>query len=134
MSQENVEVVQSIWRSFMGGDFSHEDFTDDVEWRTAPDLPESAPDAAPIRGAAEIRQMLAGGWETVEEPWIEVDEFLDRGDQVVVVWRGGGVGRVGRVPVEWRETHVYTLRDGKVCQVREFRTRAEALAAVGPPQ
>jgi ketosteroid isomerase-like protein len=75
--------------------------------------------------------MLTDGWENVHEPWLQADEFLDCGERVLVTWRGGGTSRVGRVPVEWHEAHVYEVADGKVCRVREFRTRAEALEAVG---
>jgi hypothetical protein len=33
----------------------------------------------------------------------------------------------------WHEAHVYHLADGKVHRVHEFRTRGEALEAVGLP-
>jgi ketosteroid isomerase-like protein len=77
--------------------------------------------------------MLVSWWGTVEEPWIEADEFLDCEDRVVVSWRGGGIGRISRIPIEWDETHLYTVRDGKVTRVDEYRTRAEALEAAGVP-
>ena len=77
--------------------------------------------------------MLVSWWGTVEEPWLEVDEFLDCDDQIVVCWRGGGIGRLSRIPIDWDETHMYTVRDGKVARVEEYRTRAEALEAAGVP-
>jgi ketosteroid isomerase-like protein len=131
MSQENVEVVRSIWHTFMRGGFPAEALSDDVEWYIAADLPDSGPGSEPVRGPAGVAQMLADGWATVEEPWLQADEFLDCGDRVLVTWRGGGTSRVGRVPVEWHEVHVYDVSDGKVRGVREFRTRAEAIEAVG---
>ncbi len=75
--------------------------------------------------------MLVSGWETVEEPSLKVDELVDCGDEVLVTRRGGGVSRVGRVPVEWHESHVYDVLEGRVRRVQEYRTRAEALQAVG---
>jgi hypothetical protein len=75
--------------------------------------------------------MLADGWENVQQPWLQVDEFLDCGDRVLVTWRGGGTSRVGGVPVVWQEAHVYKVADGEVRCVHEYRTREQALAAVG---
>jgi ketosteroid isomerase-like protein len=130
MSQENVDAVRAIWRTFMRAGFPAEAFSDDVEWYTAADLPDSGSGSEPVRGPAQVARMLADGWENVEEPWLRVDEFLDCGDRVLVTWHGGGTSRAGRVPVEWHEAHVYALAEGKVRRVHEFRTRAEALSAV----
>ena len=129
MSQENVDAVQAIWRAFTNGGFPAPAFSEDVEWHTAADLPDSGSGSEPVRGPGQVAQMLADGWGTVEDPWLRADEFLDCGDRVLVTWRGGGTSRVGRVPVEWHETHIYALADGKVYRVDEFRTRAEALEA-----
>ena len=131
MSEENVDAVRAIWRTFMRGGFPAEALSEDVEWHTAADLPDGGSESEPVRGPAQVAQMLADGWGTVEDPWLRADEFLDCGDRVVVTWRGGGTSRVGRVPVEWHEAHVYDLADGVVRRVHEFRTRAEALEAVG---
>jgi uncharacterized protein len=131
MSQAALDVVRSIWTVFGRGGFPDTLFDQDVEWHTAPDLPDGGADAEPLRGPDAVRQMLASGWETVEAPWLKVDEYLDCGDQIVVTWRGGGTSRVGRVPVEWHESHVYGVREGKVRRVQEYRTRDEALEAVG---
>jgi ketosteroid isomerase-like protein len=131
MSQENVELVRGIWRVFASGGFPAEAFSEEVEWHTASDLPDSGSGSEPLRGPTAVARMLAEGWENVEEPWLHADEFLDCGERVLVTWRGGGTSRAGRVPVEWHEAHVYEIAAGKVRLVREFRTRAEAVAAVG---
>lgn len=54
----------------------------------------------------------------------------DHGDEVIVIWHGSGTGRASGAPVEWNETHRYTLRDGKVTEVREYRDLAAALEAL----
>lgn len=76
--------------------------------------------------------MLASGWETVTAPRIEVEEVCAVGDRVVVRWRASGNGRVSGMRVEWHESHVYWLSDGRIAEVREFRTWDEALAAAEP--
>jgi ketosteroid isomerase-like protein len=78
--------------------------------------------------------MLAEGWATVTRPWIRVEEMVEAGDQVVVRWSGGGTGRASGIPVEWNETHVYTLVNRKVVGVREYRDWEAALEAVAPRQ
>ena len=35
------------------------------------------------------------------------------------------------MPIDWRETHVYTLADGKIARVHEYRTWEEAVTAAG---
>jgi uncharacterized protein len=130
MSQENLELVRAIWTEFVRGGFPEDMFTDDVTWEVAADEPEGGSEAGPIRGAADIRRMLASFWETVEQPRLQADEFVDAGDSVIVRWRGGGIGRASRLPVEWHETHVYAVSGGRVAGVREYRDFAEALEAV----
>jgi SnoaL-like protein len=131
MSQENVELVEAIWAEFVRGRFPEDRFTEDVTWHVAADEPEGGSDGGPIRGPADIRRMLASFWETVEGSWVQADEFVDAGDRVIVRWRGGGIGRVSRLPVEWLETHVYVVTAGRVDEVREYRGFDEALEAVG---
>jgi ketosteroid isomerase-like protein len=41
-----------------------------------------------------------------------------------------GRGRDSGIPVEIRETNVARFRDGKIVEVREYREKAEALAAI----
>ena len=127
MSQENVGIVRALWRAFERFDVPPEAFAEDVEWHTAADLP----DSEISRGASAIQQMLALGWENVVEPKLVAEEFIDAGDRVVVRWRGWGRGRASGLPIDWREAHIYRLRDGKVVEVREYRTWQDALNAVG---
>ena len=131
MSQENVEIVEAIWAEFVRGRFPADRFTEDVTWHVAADEPEGGADSGPICGHADIQRMLASFWETVDDSWVEADEFVDAGDRVVVRWRGGGVGRSSRLSVEWRESHVYAVNAGRVIEVREYRDFDEALEAVG---
>jgi ketosteroid isomerase-like protein len=129
MSPPNIEIVREVWRGFAAGGFPAELFAADVLWHEAPDQPDGG--GEPRKGPQAIAEMLARGWETVTDPWIVADEFVDAGDRVVVVWRGGGTGRASGLTVEWHETHVYELHDGLVSEVHEYRGRDEALASVG---
>jgi len=127
MAGENVEIVRELWRRFERFEFPFEAFDENVEWHTASDLP----DREVCRGPAEVARMLAEGWETITDPGMEVEEVLQAGEQVVVRWHAWGKGRVSRAPLDWRETHLYELRDGRIAEVWEFRTLEEALKAAG---
>ena len=127
MSQQDLEIVRGLWRAFQRGEVPAEAFAEDVEWHTASDMP----DSETCTGVRAIRSMLARGWETAVDSGLEAEEFRDAGERVVVRWRGWGRGRASGLPVDWREAHTYLLRDGRVAEVREYRTWGEALKAVG---
>jgi ketosteroid isomerase-like protein len=70
--------------------------------------------------------------DTFEGFWFEPVEFIDAGeDQVVVVERFGGRAKISGIETEQTEALVSTIRDGKISCCREFMTRDEALEAVG---
>lgn len=60
-------------------------------------------------------------------------EFIDGGGCVVVPMRITGRMRGGGAEVAIEETIVFWVRDGKIAEVREFRTKPEALEAAGLP-
>ena len=39
-------------------------------------------------------------------------------------------GKYSGVPVEWRQAHVWTLRDGRLARLRVYDSRDEALEAI----
>ena len=57
------------------------------------------------------------------------DRVLDR--PVIVVVSMSGRGQGSSVPVEMTFAQLWSLRDGKAVSLRDYATRAEALAAVG---
>ena len=74
-----------------------------------------------LQGVKAIQQMLAVGWENVVDPGLAAEELIDAGERVVVRWRGWG-RRASGLPVDWRDTHIYELPNGKVVAVREYRS------------
>jgi ketosteroid isomerase-like protein len=62
---------------------------------------------------------------------VTVDEWIDGGNEVIAVLRTSGRGRKGGVPVEHREAHVWTVRNGKPWRLRVYKARDEAVKAVG---
>jgi ketosteroid isomerase-like protein len=75
-----------------------------------------------------MESFLETGWDGR----FSEQEYLDAGDEVVVVWRG--VGRTphgGGVPLDLTFVHVCLFEAGKLRRVRQYLTRAEALEAAG---
>jgi ketosteroid isomerase-like protein len=58
-------------------------------------------------------------------------EFIDAGDDVIVPLIFAGTPRGGGAQVTFDETQVYTVQGESIVKVREFRTKAQALEAVG---
>jgi uncharacterized protein len=130
MSRENVELVRRGYEVFVEGDVEsaiRSILDPEIEWRTR----ENLPDSATYRGHDAVLGWFAtwlGAWEDFE---LEAEDFLGVGDYVVVSTRQRGRGVESGAYVEFRETHVWELRDGRAVQVVEYADRAEALQAVG---
>ena len=88
----------------------------------------------PTQGHGAVRASLArwkAEWDDYE---MLPEEFVDRGDRVVVTVRLGGRGRGSGVEIDARFYDVYTLRDSKIVRMDQFTERSQALEAAGLPQ
>src|SRR5262245_35538318 len=98
----------------------------DVVWVTAEDEPE----AGTFHGHDGIRQLRERTLEAFED-FTLVPEQIEEVAGFVVVTAGARVrGRASGVETEFSETYVVRVVDGLVAEVREFRTREQALAAI----
>jgi ketosteroid isomerase-like protein len=132
MSQENVEIVRSIYESVNRDDWdaAFRDQGPDVELTTPPG-PVAGPSAGMYRGRAEIQ----GWWEEMQTPFeawsVEPEEFFEHGDQIAVVVRARMRPKGSSAEIENRTGMLWTLRDGKVLSLRLFAKPEEALEAAG---
>jgi ketosteroid isomerase-like protein len=131
MSQENVEVVRRVLRQFSDQDIDA--MLADVDPEVAIDYSESnAPDASVYHGHAACRAFVQGRYEDFEERRFDAVELIDAPpNAVIVVGLMRGRGRASEAEVEARSVTVWTVRDGKVSNVKLYQTRTEALEAVG---
>ena len=99
----------------------------EVEWHTAADLP----DSGVHRGHAGVAALIQEWVNSFEDFRTDVEELIDGGQYVVapLVLRGRVRGSDEEVALP--ETHVWKLREGKVVEVREYRTLEQALEAAG---
>jgi ketosteroid isomerase-like protein len=130
MSQENVEIVRRAYEAFQrnGGEALLAFLDREVEWKVRADLP----DSDTYVGHEGMRRLSATFDEALDESWYSPEEFIDAGDQVVVVLRWGGRGKASGVEFEERdETWIFAVREGKVVRVTEYPSRQDALEAAG---
>jgi ketosteroid isomerase-like protein len=129
MSRENVEIVQAAYRAINEAD--EETFVklsaDDVVLETGLLL-----DQGTFHGPEGVRayaQALRDVWGDTVRSYPE--EITEHGDHVLVMARTSARGRASGAATDARIAHLWTLRAGKIDLCRTFRTREEALGAVG---
>ena len=131
MSQENVETVRRAYEAFSSGglDALLEHFHADAEYDVSATI---GPYAGTYYGRAAIRNLLADYFEAWEYVRLEPEDFIEVGDdRVVVLLRARTRGKGSGVDVDAQMTQVVTVRDGNVVRVVAYNERAEALEAVG---
>jgi ketosteroid isomerase-like protein len=127
MSHENVEIARKAVAAFNRRDVPAlvDTTTDDFQWVTwtgtvEPTVYHGADGLASYFRDSDIWQVLN----------LEVREFRDLGDQVLVVGmfhaRGSGSG----VEIDAPYFSAFFMSEGKLARVLSFRTEDEALAAV----
>jgi ketosteroid isomerase-like protein len=130
MSQENVELARRGVEAFAAGDWEtwFEGFDPEIEWEETPGL---GPDASVYRGIEEVRGAV-GSWTAMwTEYAFEACEYLDAGDDVVVLVQERGRGRRTGASVERKSGQILTFRDGKLIRNRLYGSWAEAREAAG---
>jgi uncharacterized protein len=132
MSRQNVDLTREAFERFNRDDSDADVILEDLfdpsaVWHVRAD----EPDAGSHRGHDSIRAMW-GTWEEMfAEFRAEAEEYIEAGDSVVAPGWLSGRGRDSGLTVREPYTWVFTWRDDKVMEVREYRTKAEALEAVG---
>ena len=146
MSQENVEVVKRVQVSGvdLAGLFRASAVPDPAA--TGIDLTAFESDfetefiARRVFGSVPMStshglEGFAEAWRDWLEPYesyyIEAEEFIDAGDEVVSLTRVLAKTTRDTVAVEHRPAAVWSLREGKIVRVRFYLDRGEALEAAG---
>jgi ketosteroid isomerase-like protein len=123
----NIEIVRLIFSAMEANDpdSALELLDDDIDWHPAEDEPETKT----LHGKEAVVGLLLE-WSTAFDDFHpQALEFIDGGDCAVVPLKITGRMRGSGAEIAIEETNVFWIRDGKVVEVREYRTRPEALAA-----
>jgi ketosteroid isomerase-like protein len=128
MSEENVEIARAAFEAWSRGDLDAwlAEADPEIEWYVLPE----APDPGPHRGRDAILERAAL-WRDMLALRGKVVEYIDAGEYVLMPVRMRGRPPGSDAEVVLDEVYVGKFRDGKVVELREYRTKAEAFQAVG---
>jgi ketosteroid isomerase-like protein len=121
MSQENIKVINEIYRAFGRRDYAAvlEHFGPTFEWVAALNSPLA--DRSPYRGLDEVREgvfkRIAAGFERLT---VEVDEIFGTGDRVVALGFYDGVYRANGKLFRAQVAHIWTLANGKAVKFQQY--------------
>jgi ketosteroid isomerase-like protein len=129
MSGENVKSSREAWDRFLADDMDGllALLDPEVEVHDPPDLP----GATVHHGHEGYLTQIDNFREAFREVSYEPLEFIDFGEQVVVVIRAVGVGTGSGVEGEMIYAQLETWRTGKAVRVQYFLSRDAALEAAG---
>jgi uncharacterized protein len=122
MSDENLELVRSIYRRWDEGAPTGHLIDPDLEYVNPPYAVES--------GTRHDRRALGKIREVYPDFRVEHERFVDAGEEIVVIGTARGTSASG-LEAQWRQGYVWTVRDGRAVRFRWFNQPSEALAAVG---
>jgi len=125
IGQENLETVMiDFFGALRRGGF------EDAEALLDPDITwQGLREEWVCHGREEVIQTFRWGLDNRRD--VDALEFTRSGDQVVIGARGPSITEVGGEALEGQIFNVFTLRDGRIVRIVDYRRRGEALAAAG---
>jgi ketosteroid isomerase-like protein len=129
VSASNVELVRTIYNALLRDDLDTAlSFMDErIEYVN----PDYAVESGRRYGHAGIRANVENMRTSFEYWRFEPEEFIDVGDNVVVVGTFRARGRDSGLEIDRRQSRLWTIRDGKVVRYAWFDGPEEALEASG---
>lgn len=120
---DNIQLVKNIYNAFGAGEGDNmkvlEYVTEDISWMLVGER-KDVPYAGEFNGHQGVREFYKLVIETTEVIEFRQDEFIDAGDKVIVLGFEHIKAKVSGK--EWKSpwVHVFWLRDGKCCKLREW--------------
>jgi ketosteroid isomerase-like protein len=125
-----VDLVRRSYDAFARGDLDGvlADMHPEIEWHQAQGLPHGGR----YNGVAEVRRNI---FDPLDEEWWDEfsaapEEFLDAGDEVVVIGRYRGVAKGTGKELDVPFVHVWTVREEKAVRFRQFLDTAGWVTAL----
>ncbi len=125
IGQENLETVMiDFFGALRRGDFEAAAalLDPDVTWQ-------GLREEWACHGREDVLETFRLGLEQRRE--VDGLEFTRAGDQIVLGARGPSITAVEGEPLRGQIFNIFTLRDGRIVRIDDYRRRAEALAAAG---
>ena len=131
MSQQNVEIVRSIYAAWERGDFTS------AEW-AHPEIEYVGADGPAPGGSTGLAGMAEAfrDWLSTWEEWrVEAEEYRELdGERVLVLFHFSARGKTSGLEVEQLRTKgasLFHLRDGQVTRLVQYLDRERGLEAAG---
>jgi ketosteroid isomerase-like protein len=129
MSQENVEIVRSMYAAANAGDKLEANFevlAPDVEFHVSGAFPDLDRVYRGHEGVEKLNQALNEPWVTLS---LDPEKFIDVGSRVLVLSHFHARGRDG-MEMRRRLANLWTVRDGQIVRMEAFADHVSALEAV----
>jgi ketosteroid isomerase-like protein len=129
VSDANVDLVRHIYEALLRNDLDTalESMHEAIEYVN----PAYAVEPGRRHGHEGIRQNVENMRDSFEYWRFEPEQFIDAGDQVVVVGTFRARGRDSGLEIERRQSRLWTIRDGMVVRYQWFDGPDEAAHASG---
>jgi uncharacterized protein len=128
MSPENVDLVRSVYDGWVHGDVTDalKSIDPSIVWEAIAD----APDAGTYRGHAGVRRYMEDWLRDFDIVSMDFKEVIAGEDRLVIAQCARAKGKGSGVETELHYAVAYRFHGGKIAEIREFRTKEEALKAV----
>jgi ketosteroid isomerase-like protein len=129
--RDNIQLVQRLYAAFARGDVqvALNTFSDDVDFQH-PMSTDVWPWAGKLRGREQVARFFAGLTEVAEWEHFEPQEFIAQGGRVVAtVYERLRLRANGRL-LENEMVNIFTLKNGKIVQMRIYEDTAPIIAAI----
>jgi ketosteroid isomerase-like protein len=129
MPPGNADLIRPIYEEWSRGNWQprFDVYADDMVWGWSDEFPGLAGVYDDRRDPNPRIRAWLSGWE---HWYVEAEEYVEVGDNVVVLARYRGRGRGSGAEVDQEGAHVFKLRDGKVVRLEIFASREKAMESV----
>jgi len=131
MSQQNVDLMKSLYEAFDRGDVPTVLAAMDpgIVWNEAENFPyaDKNPYVGPNAVLEGVFARLGGEWDGFS---VALEELLDAGDTVVSLGRYGGAYKKTGTRIHAQFAHVWKLRGGKIVKFQQYTDTLQAAKAV----
>lgn len=132
MGKKNLDIVKTLFEADPKGDMeaAHNVLDVNIEW-IEPDVP-GLWFAGIHRGVeAVFREVIEPTFEHVENFSIMVDQYLDAGDEIVVLGRFLGKGKATGKNIDIPACFICKVQGGKIVRLRAYHNTALWLEVIG---
>jgi ketosteroid isomerase-like protein len=127
VSQQNIEIVRAMAEAWNPSEPDFSNYHPELVYHPRSD----EPDSSPHFGRDAFERFLLGQLETLPDMSFEIRELIDAGDHVIASTLVHARGIASGADVSDAYVFVYKLREGLIVEGWEYRTKEEAIEAIG---